>query len=895
MSVISKSGLAGLSMRTSLVSGRTAALQAARSLAGTMVVSTPKRGNQLFISQRFEPNSAWPATIWSPARTEGILAVDNLGDESIERIHEKERLYEQAVRSGDYLDGRFLADAWCAAFVWKKNSLIDYPITEDIFRQIEQNPAAFHSDKRAMTFEIQGLAQQYQFVHWHLNFPGVFQPAPVADDADNKVTGWNGGFDVVLGNPPWERVKLVEREWFAARRPEISAAPNTASRRRMIVALETNDPSLFAAFREDLRRADGESYLLRNSGRFPLCGKGDINTYAVFAETNRSLIGPGGRVGCIVPTGIATDNTTKEFFADLINTNTLVSLFDFENAVGLFEGVGHGRFKFCLLTLAGSSQPAAAAPDFFFFAHHANDLEDQNRHFTLNAGDIALINPNTLTCPVFRSKRDAEITKGIYRDVPVLIQEGSPEENPWNIKFSTMFHMSNDSHLFRTQEQLESQGFGLKGNIFRRGTEIYRPLYEAKMMHLFTHRFGDYAMRPEGSLDSELPRISIEKLQDPEYAVLPKYWVEEWEVIKATSDVPRLVIQATEAKSEDQARQILSAWFAGHALANGREKAGDTILIRNVLGVWDSMEVALQKRFAAMTLHEEYPLDESDFFWDQPDITYLEAADRLIRKRTPTWLIGFRDICRATDERTALLAALPLAAMGNKIPIIKVDAANRRFAAAFVASWSSFVFDYATRQKLAGTTMNFFYVKQLPILPPARYQPHALTFVVPRVEELAYSSWDLQDFARYLGYDGPPFRWDDGRRFLIRCELDAFYFHLYGIVRDDADYIMDTFPITRRKEEQQYGEYRIKRVILEIYDAMAEAQRTGAPYQTRLDPPPADPRVAHPTMEPTGGVAFPRSDHRATGAVRGRCMGHPGTRCPRTPGTIRLDRCDPRS
>ncbi len=160
---------------------------------------------------------------------EGILAVDNLGDDSIERIHEKERLYDQAVRSGDYLDGRLLADAWCAAFVWKKNSLIDYPITEDIFRQIELNPTAFHNDRHAMTAEIQGLAQQYQFVHWHLNFPGVFRPAPAADEADNKVTGWNGGFDVVLGNPPWERVKLQEREWFGARRPDITAR---AERRR---------------------------------------------------------------------------------------------------------------------------------------------------------------------------------------------------------------------------------------------------------------------------------------------------------------------------------------------------------------------------------------------------------------------------------------------------------------------------------------------------------------------------------------------------------------------------------------------------------------------------------------------------------------------------------------
>src|SRR5262249_43023589 len=154
-----------------------------------------------------------------------------------------------------------------------------------------------------------------------------------------------------------------------------------------------------AAFQEDLRHADGESYLLRNSGRFPLCGKGDINTYAVFAETNRSLIRPGGRVGCIVPSGIATDNTTKEFFADLINTNTLVGLYDFETAFGFFEGVGHGRFNFCLLTLSGSPLPSASPPVFFFFAHHAAELEDQDRHFSLSAADIALINPNTRTCP----------------------------------------------------------------------------------------------------------------------------------------------------------------------------------------------------------------------------------------------------------------------------------------------------------------------------------------------------------------------------------------------------------------------------------------------------------------------------------------------------------------
>jgi hypothetical protein len=65
------------------------------------------------------------------------------------------------------------------------------------------------------------------------------------------------------------------------------------------------------------------------------------------------------------------------------------------------------------------------------------------------------------------------------------------------------------------------------------------------------------------------------------------------------------------------------------------------------------------------------------------------------------------------------------------------------------------------------------------------------------------------------------------------------YFHLYGIRRDDVDYILDTFPIVKRKDEQAHGEYRTKRVILDIYDTMQQAMETGTPYHTRLDPPPA--------------------------------------------------------
>ncbi len=188
----------------------------------------------------------------------------------------------------------------------------------------------------ALGHEITQLADEYQFFHWHLVFPEVFA---------------KGGFDVVLGNPPWERVKLQEKEWFAERCPEIANAPNAAARKRLIDALKAGDPALHHRFLEDVRKADGESHFLRNSGGFPLCGQGDINRYAVFAEKMSVLVASRGRAGFIVPSGIATDDSTKDFFATLVASQRLVSIFDFENRENLFPGIGHGRMKFSLVTL----------------------------------------------------------------------------------------------------------------------------------------------------------------------------------------------------------------------------------------------------------------------------------------------------------------------------------------------------------------------------------------------------------------------------------------------------------------------------------------------------------------------------------------------------------------
>lgn len=382
---------------------------------------------------------------------------------SLADTHVQQQRLKQYVMSNAYRDAKRHADAWCAAFVWPKTADAVTCPTNGTLDSIRNGKIDAEVDA-----EIDRLASEYRFFHWHLEYPYLFPTERLESDGTlNEATGWYGGFSVVLGNPPWERVKLQEQEFFASSDPEIANAPNAAARKRLIKALPETQPALYDAFVAAKRRAEGESHLLRNSGRFPLAGRGDINTYAVFSEGNRTIVGERGRLGIIVPTGIATDATTQYFFRDLVETGALSSLYDFENRKPLFEGVD-SRFKFCLLTLAGRSYRESAA-DFAFFAHDPTDLKKDDVRFSLTPEEITLLNPNTGTCPVFRSRRDAEITLGIYRRVPVLINENDPiNGNPWGIRFMTMFHMSNDSHLFHTRDELEADGWTLNGNVYER-------------------------------------------------------------------------------------------------------------------------------------------------------------------------------------------------------------------------------------------------------------------------------------------------------------------------------------------------------------------------------------------------------------------------------------------
>jgi hypothetical protein len=400
---------------------------------------------------------------------------------------------------------------WTAAFFMglTEQNLQLLPTTEALKQLLNGN-----SVTQKLVDAANKLAEEKRFFHWCLEFPDVFeQTSLLGVNPQEDALKRNNGFDCVLGNPPWEMIQLDPREFFAARNLEIANAKNKSERDKLIKLLQKTNSKLLQELEDAKHDSDAQSKFIRESGRFPLTAVGRINTYAVFAETTRKIISDIGRVGIIVPSGIATNDTTKDFFGDVIKQESLVSLFGFTNWAFIFPDVGD-RFAFCLLTLAGKKLKKIEAV-FTYHCHYVSDLNEAKRYFTLSKEDIGLINLNTFTCPVFRSNPDAELTKKIYQNIPVLENEKT-EVNPWGISSMLMFMMNTDSHLF-----------------FNKPSDDLLPLYEGKMFFVYDHRYGFYTdeMLNSDQVDFKIiPTPNIENLQNPNFKVNPRYWISNTEV-----------------------------------------------------------------------------------------------------------------------------------------------------------------------------------------------------------------------------------------------------------------------------------------------------------------------------------------------------------------------------
>lgn len=367
---------------------------------------------------------------------------------------------------------------------------------------------------------VRALIEEERFLNWQIAFPGVWRNWASA--------GRVGGFDAVIGNPPWDRIKLQQVEWFAARRPEIAHAQRASDRKRMIEALKRDADPLYRDFIKADRRAADTSRIARKGGHYPLLARGDVNLYSLFVERAHALVRPNGMVGLLTPSGIAGDLSASVFFRGLSTGGHIKALYDFENGRsrytdGPFFPDVHRSFKFT--AMIASPERTFDAAHCGFFLQSTSEIADPDTAFPITAEDFARVNPNTGTAPVFRSRRDMQITTAIYGHAPVLWDGMS---KPWPVAYATMFHMTNDSAQFRTLVELEGKegAWPTGGNRYRSSVGDWVPLYEGKMVQAYNHRAASVVINPENVNRPAQPEsASKNQLADPAWSPIPQYWV----------------------------------------------------------------------------------------------------------------------------------------------------------------------------------------------------------------------------------------------------------------------------------------------------------------------------------------------------------------------------------
>ena len=682
--------------------------------------------------------------------TDTMLQIEDISDSDISEVQESAALFqgvEDATANLRSVLDYVSAVRWMTAGMRVRDkTAFEEPIrqtltdfSQDSYKLLAQGPDEFASDERVETSKTwtkftelwqnaKTVAKEEDFLHWEVAFPGVWQQWQDINPS--------GGFDAIIGNPPWDRIKLQEVEWFANRAEHIALQQTAAARRNAISDLRKNDPDLADDFECAKARADQLGKVVRASGDYPLLGRGDINLYSLFVERAMNLIKPDGLVGLLTPSGIYGDKTAADFFKQISTRGNVYGLYDFENRrLGtdlppFFPDVD-SRFKFCALIFGGSDRVLGESKCAFFL-HDTEEINDSDRCFSLTPDDFARVNPNTGTAPVFRTRRDADITRRIYEQHPILVDRTCKDEKrAWPVRYRTMFHMANNSDLFHTAEQMKSGGMYPVGiNQWQLGKTVYVPLYEGKMVQAFDHRAASVTNR-EGNLfrPGQTDETLFNEYSDASFAPRPRYWI-------------------------------------------------------------DSKEIK-----------PEYEQE---------------------------WLLAFKDVTASTNVRTMIASVIPKVGCGHTLPVL--IGLNGQLAplsaTCILANLNSFCFDYVARQKVPATHLTWYTVEQLPVIAPDDYDQRfgrttARELVQDHILRLTYTSHDMEPFARDLGYNGAPFKWDPEERRHLRARLDALYFHLYGISNDDAEYILSTFPIVRREDEAQFGRYRTSEMVIAYMNALA--------------------------------------------------------------------------
>jgi len=576
-----------------------------------------------------------------------------------------------------------LADLWTAAFFIQKtdHDLRKYP-TNAILEAIRENERV---DENIINEALE-LSKKYRFFHFHLEFPEVFE---------------KGGFDCLLGNPPWEKINLEDKEFFSTRVPAISSIKNASKRLEAIDALQKTDAQIFNEYQIATNNANKQISFLKFSEAFKYGNEGLLNTYPLFLEKASMVVNIEGAFGYVIPSGFFMDDTTSPLFRYFFENNLISSIYDFENRERLFQNV-HGQYRFCLLTIRKGKSKRIKAK-FIFFLHNPEEILNNENSINLDFEQLKIFNPNNLLLPAFRNQFEVEINRKLYK-YGVLKNN---HDNSESVQIHRMINMTTDSGLFKIDNT--------EKNLL--------PLYEAKFFHQYDHRYGSFDSPKKYSQEINARIVGSSEKTSVDFFITPKYYCSK---------------NIVDAKNEK----------------------------------WQ---------------------------WNK------------------NWYFAYRYISSSTNERCSIASIVPTSVVSNSAYLIFLKRLEDIIL--HLGNMNSFCFDFSVRTKV---TMNFppVILEQMPCIKSGNLTKTLYKEIESRILKLTYTASDLDDFGKDYGL-GQPFIWNEKERFQLQCELDAIYAHLYGLEKDEMDYILETFPIVKRKDIDRYGSYHTKETILHLYDEFA--------------------------------------------------------------------------
>ncbi len=658
--------------------------------------------------------------------------------DDVEGVKQVKTKFEKFRKNHTWFNDWRACNVWTAAFFWDytEENKQATPNSERLAKFLN-NPAAAYGP---MIGKSDALSTEHKFFHWPLEFPDVFE---------------QGGFDVMLGNPPWEIVELSEKEFFSTSNIEITTADTSSLRKKLIEELKVKNSSLYVLFNEKKHYTDCQRKFIQASNRFPDSSKGRIDLYPLFLENSTILLSKNGICSLILPSSIAMGAYNADLFSKIVTEERLKSFFDFENSKGLFPDV-HRSYRICLITFVGKSLKNKTI-ELLYHGKEISDLLNDTKRISLTKEDLEMFSPNTLAPPIILTKHDLGLAKKVYSKFGVLTNKNT-KNNHWKVAIRRMLSLSDGENLFAKSYELEESDKLIGAQWIK--------LYSGKAIYHYNHRFAFYKNK-------------------------------KWN-------------NSTEVDYQDSTNSIVTEYYA----------------------------------------------------------KYEEVLKRTNQQKPNGYLIGYRDIARATDERTCIASVVPRVGCDSHCRNIYFEDASELLIVSFLCNMNSIVFDYFVRQKVIGTGLGSGAFEQLPILPPTIYTKNNLELIIPKAFELVYSSWDIKSFADDVwkeadadlkaaitkqweenrevtggheweppewcaidetGCPLPPFKWDESRRALLKAELDAIYAKLYGLTTEELRYILDpqdvygpdfpgeTFRVLKEKEIRNFGEYRTKRLVLEAW------------------------------------------------------------------------------